>query len=490
MLFTSPAFLFLYLPIVFAGFFLIGRWSRAAAAGFLALASLVFYGAWDWRFVPLLLGSIAFNWLVGSGIARLRETDRARAKALLVFGVVADLAVLGFYKYADFFIGNVNAVSGGALPLLKLVLPLGVSFFTFTQIAFLVDAFAGKAREYSPVHYGLFVTYFPHLIAGPILHHGEMMPQFRREATYRISLDNVTVGALFFVIGLFKKVVLADAVSAYADPVFDAHGAVGFADAWTGALAYTLQLYFDFSGYCDMAVGLSKAFNIDLPFNFASPYKSGSIVEFWRRWHMTLSRFLRDYVYIPLGGNRKGPALRSLNLLATMLIGGFWHGAGWTFVVWGGLHGLYLLIAHAFRSLIGARGREVLDRAPVWKLFAGLLTFLAVVVAWVFFRAADLGTAWTLVQSMFNPAAVGAPELFVDGRGPWLIAALLAVVWLAPNSQQLVLEKLPRLWPAAAAPLRRFQASFFALGAVSAAVVFLAIVNVSKHVSAFIYFNF
>jgi D-alanyl-lipoteichoic acid acyltransferase DltB (MBOAT superfamily) len=365
-----------------------------------------------------------------------------------------------------------------------------VSFFTFTQIAFLVDAYAGKAREYSPAHYGLFVTYFPHLIAGPILHHGEMMPQFASAETYRPRLDNITVGALFFAVGLFKKVVLADVVSAWADPVFDASGPVGFADAWTGALAYTLQLYFDFSGYSDMAVGLSKAFNIDLPFNFASPYKAASIVEFWRRWHMTLSRFLRDYVYIPLGGNRRGPVMRSVNLAATMLIGGLWHGAGWTFVIWGGLHGLYLLIAHGFRGLIGERGREALAKCVAWKRVAGALTFAAVVVAWVFFRARDLPSAWKLVAAMFNPAATGTPDLFVDPRGPLLIAGLLAIVWLLPNSQQLVLEKLPRLWPALTAPARRFQTACFTLGAASAAVVFLAVMNVSKNVSAFIYFNF
>jgi D-alanyl-lipoteichoic acid acyltransferase DltB (MBOAT superfamily) len=476
------------MPVVLAGFFLLGRFNHTAAAGFLALASLAFYGWWDWTFVPLLLGSIAFNWLVGSGISRLR--DRRLAKGLLAFGVIADLGVLALYKYTDFLIGNVNALTGAHLPLQHLVLPLGVSFFTFTQLAFLVDAYAGKAREYNPAHYGLFVTYFPHLIAGPILHHGEMMPQFARPETYRPSLDNITTGALFFAIGLFKKVVLADVVSAWADPVFDGSGPVGFADAWTGALAYTLQLYFDFSGYSDMAVGLSKAFNIDLPFNFASPYKAGSIVEFWRRWHMTLSRFLRDYVYIPLGGNRRGPVMRSVNLAATMLIGGLWHGAGWTFVIWGGLHGLYLLIAHGFRSLIGERGCEALSASLPWKLVAGAVTFLAVVVAWVFFRAHDLPSAWNVVASMFNPDAAGAPDLFVDPRGPLVIAVLLGVVWLAPNSQQLVLERLPRLWPAHAAPARRRASAFFALGAASAAVAFLAVMNVSKNVSAFIYFNF
>ncbi|MCP2228853.1 alginate O-acetyltransferase complex protein AlgI [Pseudomonas silensiensis] len=295
-----------------------------------------------------------FNYTVGYIIAKNHERARAKSKAALYVGVISNLLLLCYYKYSNFFLGEVARSTGVHMPTLELVLPLGISFFTFTQIAFLVDAWKGKAQEYNFWHYLLFVTWFPHLIAGPILHHGQMMPQFKDPEIYRIRSRNISIGVALFAVGLGKKLLLADPISTYADPVFHAAAtgqAIGPMIAWVGAIAYTLQIYFDFSGYSDMAVGLSMLFGIHLPINFNSPYKARNIIEFWRRWHMTLSQFLRDYLYIPLGGNRKGETRRLVNLMLSMLLGGLWHGANWTFVIWGALHGAYLCINHMFQKI-------------------------------------------------------------------------------------------------------------------------------------------
>ena len=312
MLFNSYEFIFGFLPIVFLGFLWLASVSHFLAAGWLTLASLFFYGWWNPAYVGLLLGSIVFNFMIGVSIGRASgQGQRRRARWLLTAGVTGDLALLGYYKYADFFLRNVDALAGTHYAGLGIVLPLGISFFTFTQIAYLADAYQGKAREYRFVHYALFVTYFPHLIAGPVLHHKEMMPQFALASTYRLRWENIAVGLTIFMIGLFKKTVLADGIADYVGPVFSAHASgarLPILDAWGGALAYTFQLYFDFSGYSDMAIGLSRLFGVRLPLNFHSPYKAVNIIEFWRRWHMTLSRFLRDYLYFPLGGNRRGSA--------------------------------------------------------------------------------------------------------------------------------------------------------------------------------------
>lgn len=319
MLFTSALFAWVYLPVVLAGFFAVGRFSEAGAALWLFLASLVFYAAWMPKFTLLLLASICFNFLVG------RRISASRSRVWLTFGVTANLLLLAYYKYAGFLIANLNALIGSHWNPGPIILPIGISFFTFTQIAFLVDAYAKGVREPRFVHYGLFVTYFPHLVAGPVLHHAQMMPQFGLSKTYRFDFTNFGVGLGIFAIGLFKKVVLADGISPYSDAVFNAADAaqpITVEEAWLGALAYSLQLYFDFSGYSDMAVGLSWMFNIRLPFNFDSPYRACNISDFWRRWHMSLSSFLRDYLYITLGGNRRGEARRYVNLLTTMVLGG------------------------------------------------------------------------------------------------------------------------------------------------------------------------
>lgn len=405
MLFNSYAFIFFYFPIVLFGFFLIGRRSTRAAAGFLALASLFFYGWWSLQALPLLVGSICFNYWAGLRLTRAPGRSDAARKRMLVFSLVVNLGMLATFKYADFFVGNVNdglAAAGIApLPLLHVALPIGISFYTFTQIAFLVDCWQDKVHERSFVHYVLFVTYFPHLIAGPVLHHAQMMPQFANPATYRVDFDKVSLGLAIFVFGLAKKLLIGDPMGQYADLMFTGvHNGVQptLVSAWFGVMAYTLQIYFDFSGYSDMAVGLSLCLGVQLPLNFNSPYKSTSIIEFWRRWHISLSTFLRDYLYVPLGGNRKGPARRYLNLFLTMLLGGLWHGAAWTFVIWGALHGFFLMVNHLWNAKVRRNAKPgVIGRVLGW-----LLTFVCVMIAWVVFRAESMTAATAIYKGMLG----------------------------------------------------------------------------------------
>jgi len=449
MLFNSYAFIFLFLPIVLVGFFWLARSSHTFAAAWLALASLFFYGYWNPAYVGLLLGSIACNYAFGLWIAKAGVKNKdTQKKHLLVVALIVNLTLLAYYKYTNFFIGNVNSFAGTNWSWGEIILPLGISFFTFTQIAFLVDTYQGKVKEYNFIHYTLFVTYFPHLLAGPVLHHREMMPQFQQHKNYQINWDNFATGLLLFTLGLCKKTLLADSFVPYANAIFDAaqHGALLTTyEAWAGALAYTMQIYFDFSGYTDMALGIALMFNIRLPINFDSPYKATSIIEFWRRWHMTLSRYLRDYLYIPLGGNRKGKWRRYVNLMLTMLLGGLWHGAGWTFVIWGALHGLYLTINHLWREQVVAKISFSLP-VRLSALLGGILTFIAVVVAWVMFRSHDMAGAVTLLKAMFG--IVSQPITFyevthgqllftTDMHGKSLAELLLlsfAWIWLLPNS--------------------------------------------------------
>ncbi len=487
MLFNSYGFIFAFLPVTLLGFFLLGKSGREPAALWLVGASLFFYGYWNRAYLPLLIGSISFNYFFGFRIAR---ADSGKLKKLLLtVSICINLGLLIYYKYANFFLSGINDISGTSFSLGEIILPLGISFFTFTQIAFLVDTAKGRVKEYNFVHYALFVTYFPHLIAGPVLHHKEMMPQFSNESARRFDYGNIAAGLFIFCIGLFKKTVLADGVAYYVGPVFDAAAngnSPGLLDAWIGALCYAFQLYFDFSGYSDMAIGLSRLFGITLPLNFDSPYKSANIIEFWRRWHMTLSRFLRDYLYIPLGGNRKGKARRYVNLLATMLLGGMWHGAGWTFLIWGGLHGLYLSINHAWHALRRTLGQDPGKPAsPPMHVLSVLLTFLAVTVAWVFFRSKNLEAALVMIKAMSGMAGAGG---FSRGAVNWLWILLL-VVWFAPNTQQIMGHFNPAL------DFREDSAAKFAWQpnwrwlTAHVALALFGLISISK-VSEFIYFQF
>jgi len=430
MLFNSYPFIFVFFPIVLFGYFAANRLGTTAPVIWLALASLVFYSFSNWPFVALLLASIAFNYFIGGLLISRNLRERPRF-AVLTAGVAGDLATLGVFKYAGFVVANVNAMFSTSI-VVNILLPVGISFYTFTQIAFLVDAYRGKVARYALPHYALFVTYFPHLIAGPILHHRDMIPQFESTDAKRINPRLILYGLIIFGIGLFKKTVLADGIQPLVATAFH-QASPSFDQAWIGALAYTFQLYFDFSGYSDMAIGISLMFGIFLPLNFNSPYKAVSIIDFWRRWHMTLSQFLRDYLYIPLGGNRHGSLLRYVNLMITMLLGGLWHGAAWTFVIWGALHGLYLCINHAWANY----GPPI--PAPMKRpaaILSFLLTFLAVVVAWVFFRADSLGSATSVLSHMADPREIvfGRTEIAQS----FMIAMYAALAWFTPNTQEIV----------------------------------------------------
>jgi alginate O-acetyltransferase complex protein AlgI len=462
MLFNSYGFLFVFLPVTLVGFFLLARRGMTLAASWLTLMSLVFYGWWDWRFVSLLVASIAFNYVMGLAIAR--STGRMRV-AWFASAITVDLALLGYFKYANLLLGSVSAIQGTHYAALDIVLPLGISFFTFTQIAYLADVFQNKAREPRLIHYSLFVSYFPHLIAGPVLHHKEMMPQFAEPRTYRLQPNAILLGAVIFIIGLAKKVLLADNMAPYVNSTFAEPNHPGVLVAWGCVLAYSFQIYFDFSGYSDMAIGLSRLFGIRLPLNFNSPYKARNIVEFWRCWHMTLSRFLRDYLYIPLGGNRRGPVRRYLNLFLTMLLGGLWHGAGWNFAIWGGLHGIYLSLNHLWRRIAGAGGA----RTRFGTLLSVAITFFAVNVAWVFFRSPTLEIARELMVGMFGGFGIGVPaalvtpfpalrhgleaagiDLYLGGGRQFTMTYLWvalagAIAFFAPNTQEIAHRFHPAL---------------------------------------------
>jgi alginate O-acetyltransferase complex protein AlgI len=499
MLFTTATFAFVFLPMALTGFFVVARWSHVAAASWLFAISLLFYAFWMPVFTSLLLGSMCANFFIGSRIGRSVCNEphlrRRQARLWLIAGIILNLSLLGYFKYANFFVDNLSAALNLEWNFTRVILPIGISFYTFTQIAFLADAYEQRVHEYRFSHYGLFVTYFPHLIAGPVLHHAQMMPQFRDGDTYRINSAHIAAGLGIFTIGLIKKVVFADGISPFSDTVFSAADKglrPNFTEAWLGALAYTFQLYFDFSGYTDMAIGLSLLFNIRLPYNFDSPYRSLNISEFWRRWHITLSTFLRDYLYIPLGGNKHGTSRRYGNLLITMVLGGLWHGASWTFVFWGALHGIYLTINHGFRAL-AARYAGVLKPSRTGKLASWVLTMIAVVVAWVFFRAESFSGAWAMLSGMMGANSLrAAPEanpllwnagLHAD-TGFFTCVLLCAVACMGTNSN--------RIGEAMLTACKRHEAVRYPLlGASVAASIFLVIVNeMRSSVSAFIYFNF
>jgi alginate O-acetyltransferase complex protein AlgI len=461
MLFTQFEFIFVFLPVTFAGYFLIARFFEATTVRlvWLAAASLVFYGNWDVNFLPVIALSIIGNYTMGLLIAA--QAEAKRKTRLFAVAVAANLAALAFYKYTNFGIEVLDTITRHKLSLapMAITLPLGISFFTFTQIAYLADVYAGHPIERSFIKYALFVSYFPHLVAGPILHHREMMPQFGSEQSRSISATRIALGLTIFAIGLFKKSVVADGFALVANPVFQIakqyhpHAI----DAWSGALAYSLQIYFDFSGYSDMAIGLSLLFGIKLPFNFDAPYKSRSIIEFWRRWHITLSRFLRDYLYIPLGGNRKGERRRQFNLAATMILGGLWHGAGFTYLAWGALHGLYLVINHRWNAL-AERSPTLrnISKTTWYPVLMLLLTQLAVVVAWVFFRADNLRVAGNMLRAMTGTAEMAkiSPTTIATSFSIAVIALGYVACMLLPNVNAmfelwdvgLTTYKNPRSW--------------------------------------------
>jgi D-alanyl-lipoteichoic acid acyltransferase DltB (MBOAT superfamily) len=470
MLFNSYEYLIYFLPLSLAVYFLLGR-KASWAVGWLVAASLFFYAWWNPRYLPLILASIAFNFAVG----RVLHRGSSHAKGWLAFGVAANLVLLGVFKYADFAVRNATELTGLPLALPHIVLPLGISFFTFTQIAYLVDVHRGRAKEPSLFNYALFVTFFPHLLAGPILHHSEMMPQFASESNKRPQSFHLAAGLFLLAIGLVKKVCIADPLALVATAGFDHPETLSALAAWLAVLAFTLQIYFDFSGYTDMALGAARMFNIQMPVNFNSPYHAIDIREFWRRWHMTLSRFLREYLYIPLGGNRRGEARTALNVMVTFLLGGLWHGAAWTFVAWGALHGFGLICLRVWE-----RSGLRMPRAIAWTI-----TFLFVMLTWVFFRASSLPVAVAMLRAMLGGNTGGEPwqEALQHALAPdaqtsavfmgIVFAVGIAVLALRRNSNAMALDFRPS-WPRGAA---------IAVGLV------WSVLQLGK-ITPFIYFNF
>lgn len=490
MLFNSYEFIFLFLPIsLFIYFWLNKRRLVQGGKAWLVLSSLFFYSWWNIVYLPLILGSILFNFTIGSTLAQQVEGKRRikgfSAKTFLVFGVVGNLALLGYFKYTDFFIINVNVIAGTHFDLLHIILPLGISFFTFTQIAYLVDAYRGEVKEMDYLNYTLFVTFFPHLLAGPILHHKEMMPQFDAIKSKVVNYKNLSMGVFLFSIGLFKKVVIADTFSIWANTGFESIQALTLFEAWATSLSYTLQLYFDFSGYTDMALGVALLFNIRLPINFNSPYKALDIQDFWRRWHITLSRFLRDYIYIPLGGNRQAGMRTYANLFTVFLIGGLWHGASWMFIIWGASHGIAIVIHRAWKQM----------NLSMNRLLAWFVTFNFINITWVFFRARDWEHASNIIDGMFGYHGIVISDKLIYKIGffesiisnnhdlfgklifgstsfSFIIAGIFFVLFFK-NSNTL---------------LKEFNPSYKVLGVVLIAVIY-TLFQMSK-VSEFLYFNF
>lgn len=401
MLFNSYEFIFLFLPIMFFGYFyLTSKRLVVASKVWLVLGSLFFYCWWNVAYLPLIIASMLVNFAVGNSLNENFKKAKIGKKTLLSFGVVANIALLGYFKYSDFFIENFNGLFGSDIALSNIALPLAISFFTFQQIAYLVDSYRAETKEYDFLNYALFVTFFPQLIAGPIVHHKEMMPQFASKWNMVKNYRNIALGLFIFSIGLFKKVVIADTFATWATAGFDTATTLNLFEAWATSLSYTFQIYFDFSGYTDMAIGAALLFNIRLPINFSSPYKATNIKDFWRRWHITLSRFLRDYVYIPLGGNRQGEYRTHVNLMATFIIGGIWHGAGWTFVFWGFLHGMALVLHRVWSQY----------NFHIPRVLAWFLTFNFINITWIFFRAKEWEDAVKVLSSMFNLDNVVLPN--------------------------------------------------------------------------------
>lgn len=479
MVFSSHAFIFAFLPAVLLGYYLLPRVIdrqrlRRVQNLFLIGASLFFYGYFNVSYLPLITASILVNY----ALARVMQGGRAGrwTKLCFVTGLLFNILLLGYFKYYDFFIENINLLFRGNFALKHLLLPLGISFFTFQQLSFLVSVYKGEERAEDFISYCVFVLFFPQLVAGPIVLYSEMIPQFGDESRCRFNSDNMAGGVFLFCLGLFKKAVVADTLALFVDNGF-AQSSLGLAAAWATSLSYTLQIYFDFSGYSDMAIGLGKMFNIDIPWNFLSPYQAESVSVFWRRWHITLGRALSTYIYKPLGGNRKGKAKTFLNTMATFLLSGLWHGAAWTFVIWGGLHGLLV----AGEKLLGDR----LERFP--KALRVGVTFLLVNCLWVLFRAESFSQAGTVYSGMLSFGSVQLGQLaalVLDNSFDFptavdivylfgLLAVLLFVVFRCKNSREM---------------LARFRCS----GRTLAFTVFLfcfSVIHLSRE-SVFIYFNF
>ena len=523
MLFNSYPFLFAFLPLTLLGYQVAAHWHRHAVVIWLSFMSLAFYAYWRPRYLLLLCASILFNYFFGSLISR-QIPNLINTGALLATAIAGNIAALCYFKYLFPLLNFFAGVTGSSHRFSDVILPLGISFFTFTQIAYLVDLQQGAVRQQDLGSYTLFATFFPHLIAGPILHHAEVMPQFQQNKDYRLRGDDVAVGLSWFVMGLFKKVLLADKFSPAADMAFASPGTLTGAGAWAGALAYALQLYFDFSGYSDMALGLARMFSIDFPLNFSSPYKASSIIDFWQRWHMTLTRYITAYLYNPASlwvsrrrlaqgkrVSRKTMATPAgfLSMIAfptlfSLFLAGIWHGAGMQFVIFGLLHGSYLTINQAWRTYQGTRPKSAttpsLVRERVNYVAGVALTFAAVLVGHVFFRSTNASSAVSMLAGMCglhhggSAASVAGLPVYHPSVSRWASLAVgYFIVWAMPNTQQILLKFKPALEVTRADredTTFRFLWRPTAAWGVALGLAFFYVVVKMQNPSSFLYFQF
>ena len=469
MLFSSYEFLFCFLPITIIGYYLILNAKKVnMARGWLVIASLFFYGWFNIKYLPIIIVSILINFAIGKGI---KKEDKYK-KIYFIIGATFNVGLLCYFKYYDFFVENVNVLFKTNWTLKHLLLPLGISFFSFQQLSYLIDVYKGETKDYSLLNFSLFVTFFPQLIAGPIVLHSEIMPQFDDKEKQRLNWDNIASGIFMFSIGFFKKLVIADSFAVWATNGFDSTASLTFYQGWFVSLAYTMQIYFDFSGYSDMAVGIGKIFNIDLPANFLSPYKSTSISEFWRRWHITLGRALSTYVYKPLGGNRKARVKTYINLLLTFLVSGLWHGAAWTFVFWGLLHGIASVIDRLFRD----------NNWKINKYVSWFLTFMFVNCAWVFFRAATFERAFEILKAMFSIPSGGAFNMAgIITNGSIIIIGLVYILLVISLVVTLSFKNTYEL-------AETFD--YTTINTVYVVILMMIGISFMPRISPFIYFNF
>ncbi|MEQ1890689.1 MAG: MBOAT family O-acyltransferase [Alphaproteobacteria bacterium] len=467
MLFNSEVFILLFLPLSLGVYYALSAHVNLRLWA-LVIASLIFYSYWDIRFLPVLLGSTLGNWLIAKTFARMRQYDW-----LPLAGVLFNVGVIALFKYADFLTGSLAAVGGWSHEPIGIILPLGISFFTFQHISYLMDLRRAAARgEAVSVHglrdYILFVAFFPHLISGPIVRHNEIIRQFHLNPVRAGLSERMSRGGMMFLVGLSKKVLIADCAARMATPLFNRvleGGVLNLGEALLAAHAYMLQLYFDFSGYTDMAIGMALMFGFTIPFNFDRPHMATSIQDFWRRWHMTLSRFLRDYVYIPLGGNRGGVWRQAGNMFLTMLVGGLWHGANWTYVVWGAMHG-----AGVAANILWRRAGLSMPPLLGWVCMTAFIG-----ATWILFRTESFTATWSIYRSLAGLNGSGMAEIGTAVNYAVLIAGTIAALG-GPSSQTAILERL-----------RPWRPAGFLAGAVA---VFLVLLIGGGLQSEFIYFQF
>ena len=477
MLFNSYVFMLAFLPLTLLIYFLLGRLPERIQLNklFLVLASFVFYGYNNPSYVPIIVCSILVNYALSQ--LMLRAEKKAVRLPLMLLGLLLNLGVLFYFKYHDFFAENMNAFLGTSWTLYHLALPLGISFFTFQQLSYVIDSYRRTVPRYNILDYALFVTFFPQLVAGPIVLHSEIVPQFADKKNRHFNFDNFAPGLYAFALGLFKKVIVADTFGIAVEAGFADALSLNTAEAWFVAIGYTLQLYFDFSGYCDVATGVGLMFNIKIPLNFNSPYKSLNIREFWQRWHITLSRFLTNYIYFPLGGNRKGTLRTYVNLMIVFLASGLWHGAGWLFLLWGLMHGAASVLYRLFKKQYDA-----LHPALQW-----ILTFGFVIVAWVFFRATSMADALAIIKSMlmmeFGPIRDSITSAFALPGGirpgynaifmmAWYVLSLFACLGMKNTYEKTM----------------AFKPTIF--NALMTVILILYVTLSLSNVSVFLYFNF